>query len=608
MRISFRNRVLIGCVLVVVCSLTLVAVYLQPSLRDYLITQIRKGLQSDLILMREVVSDRWSTGRTPAETDELADELGRLLGIRVTLIEPGGKVLGDSELSAEELSYVENHKNRPEVVRALRGEKGGSVRHSSTIGVNFIYVADILGTTEKPLLILRLALPLSDVSESLAHVRNLMAWVFVSGVFLSLITAFLVAYQISRPVRALADISRRMAQGDFSQRIRRYDQHEIGDLGRDFDLMAESIQEKVRTITHARNRLESILRGMVEAVLVTDAAGRIIMVNHALVNLLHLKDDPIGRKPSEIFRNAELIDAIREVRKGEPVRTLEVHTWDQNPRYLDVVVSALPEETEETGVVAVFHDVTERRSIEIMRREFVANVSHELRTPLASIRGSVETLLDGALDNPKYARKFTEVINRQVKRLENIVVDLLDLARLESDQQEPEIHPIKLGEMARSCQAALSELASRKGVALELHLPEPEPVLHGDRRKLEQAVINLMDNAVKYTPAGGSVSLAVREDEDSVQLVVKDTGLGIPAEHLPRLFERFYRVDKSRSRELGGTGLGLAIVKHVAQVHNGRVEVESTPGRGSEFRVIIPRQAEPGSGNRNRPADGAAGE
>ena len=292
--------------------------------------------------------------------------------------------------------------------------------------------------------------------------------------------------------------------------------------------------------------------------------------------------------PSEILRNPVLIETLQKVSQDTPYISTEIHTLGPPPRTLEVDVAPLTGEGPRTGVVAVFHDITERKALDDMRRDFVANVSHELRTPLSAIRASVETLMDGALKDPKFARQFTEVIDRHVLRLQKIVDDLLVLARLESKDSRPPMEQLKVNELAESALKAVTELAAARDVTLEHEISDDELTMKGDRHQLEQALVNLLDNAIKYSEAKGRVALRIIRQENQVEFSVTDTGVGIPQEHLSRIFERFYRVDKNRSRDLGGTGLGLSIVKHIAQVHGGRVDVNSSSGRGSIFRLIIP--------------------
>jgi two-component system phosphate regulon sensor histidine kinase PhoR len=446
----------------------------------------------------------------------------------------------------------------------------------------------LLGSLEEPQLILRMAFPLSDVERILARVRNLILGALLLGVLLAVGTAYLVSRGISRPVKELTRTAQRISSGDLSQRFRRYPTHEIGELGRAFDAMADHLQQEIQAVTEARDRMETILRGMVEGVMLTDRDGRILMINRALRDLLGLEVEPYGRTPSELLRNADLQEAVQRVLDGQAHVSLEIRTLGPSQKVLEVHLARLTGEASHGGAVAVFHDITERERLEKIRRDFVANVSHELRTPLTAIRGSIETILDGAIDNVQYARHFAEVIERHTTRLQRLLDDLLDLAKIESGEAAPRKEEIQATEFADAVLGTVAGLAESKGVEILRDLPRETLRFRGDRRQLEQAVVNLLDNAVKYTDPGGQITLCIRHGENENHLIVSDTGVGIPQEHLPRIFERFYRVDRARSRELGGTGLGLAIVKHITQAHGGRVEVDSFPGQGSTFRIILP--------------------
>ena len=587
-RLSFQGLILTGCVAVVLCTLAFVGILLENFLRDRMVGQLRDSLFHQVVLLSEVASDRWVPGDSVEEIDRLAVLLGNRLGMRVTLISPDGLVLGDTEVSTEEVGRMENHSDRPEVIEALSTGKGWAIRRSATLGVDFLYVAGVLGRVGEAKLVIRLALSLAEMEKSLADQRRLILWSSLLGVLLSLGLSILVARYISLPVNRLTNTATNILSGDRPQRVRRYPNHEIGDLGRVFDKMADHLQEEISAVTRARDRLETILRGMVEGVLVTDHTGSISLANRALRELLSLDINPLGRMPSEIIRHADLIEAINQVSRGLAHTSMEIRTLGPPARTLEVEMAALPTETQRSGVVAVFHDITERKRIEEMRRDFVANVSHELRTPLTAIRGSVETLLDGPVDNPQFTRRFTEMIERQVRRFEAIVMDLLELAKIESGDISLNYEEISAEKLAETVRESISDLAAERNVALNFELPPHPLVFRGDRRQVEQAILNLMDNAVKYTQEGGQVQFKVFLANNMVHLAVRDTGPGIHPEHLPRIFERFYRVDRNRSRELGGTGLGLSIVKHIVQAHKGRVEVDSFPGRGSTFTIILP--------------------
>ena len=585
---SFQNWIMVGCVLVVLCTLVVVGFFLERFLREQMVQQLRDSLCQQAIVLGEALSSKYVDGAAIPGVDHLADHIGDQLRVRITIITPDGRVLGDSGVRTDQVPDMEDHSSRPEVLAALASGQGWHIRRSVTLGVDFLYVAKLWKRPGKDRMVIRLALSLAEVERSLKHIRSLIVWASVLGVFLSVGLAILVSRHISRPIRDLTKTARSIASGDLRQRLRRYPSHEIGDLARAFDRMADHLQAEIEAATKGRDRLETILRGMVEGVMVTDEKGRITLTNKALIDLVGIGVDPLFRRPSEIIRNADLIEAVQRVSQEVPYTTLEITTRNPLRRILQVEVASLPGESQKFGVVAVFHDITDLKRVEEIRRDFVANVSHEFRTPLAAIKGAVETLLDGALGDPEFGRQFCEVIERHVNRLEDLVKDLLDLARLESKAVGLKREKITAVKLAESSVAAVSELAASRRVSLDTIIEEDGLVFKADYHQLEQALSNLLNNAIKYTEAGGEVCLEIKRLDDHVHLIVSDTGIGIPPKHLKRIFERFYRVNKDRSRQMGGTGLGLSIVKHVAQAHNGRVEVDSEPGRGSRFSLVLP--------------------
>lgn len=587
-RLSFQGWILGGCLVVVACTLIFVAVVMERSLGNHMMELVRSSMQREILTVREVVRDRWRPGEGIPAGDKLADELGRLVGARVTLITPQGRVLGDSQMPRDAVPEMVNHADRPEIIQAMSHGEGSAVRYSSTLGLDLMYTALRLDGPNGQKLLVRLALPLNQVQQALSRTRGLVLWAVFLGVLLSIGVAYLVARSLSRPVQQLTRTAASIAAGDLSRRFTRYPRHEIGELGRAFDQMADNLQMTIDDITQSRDRLEAILRGMVEGVLVIDNDGYVLLANRALMKMLELKAVPPGLLPSEIIRNADLLEALDEARAGREYVGREIQTLGTTPRFLEAHVVRISGEAAGPGMVCVLHDITERKRLEKTRRDLVANVSHELRTPLTAVRGAAETLLDGALDSPQYARHFAELILRQSHRLERLVQDLMELASLESGESPPRPRRIDAAELADSVLEAVTDLAQAQGVEVERRLPREPLIFAADARQVEQALLNLLDNAIKYTGQGGRVTLAMEIQDQEVVVSVSDTGPGIAAEHLPRIFERFYRVDTNRSREMGGTGLGLAIVKHIAQVHHGRVEVASAPGQGSTFRLILP--------------------
>jgi two-component system phosphate regulon sensor histidine kinase PhoR len=591
LRLSFQSWIFGACIIVVLSVLLFMTVFLEQSLQAAAVAEQEKIMRLKLAMARKIADPVVRSDASIPELDALAGRLAERFGLRVTLLRPDGRMVGDSSLSSDLWSREDDLLLTPEVGRLLDSPPSRPPFDAVMYNGFSLTGVTTAGGEDVPLLIVRLHLPSIEPSATQELVYNAILWAGAFGMGISLVLAFFLAHQWYRPVRDLTRTALDISSGDLTQRLRRYPNHEIGDLGRAFDRMADHLQEEIEEVTRARDRLEAILRGMVEGVLVTDSHGRITHANRALRELVNLEAYPIGRTLSETIRNADLIEAVRRVIEGAPYADLEIRTLARNPRILRVEMAALPDQGDRAGVVAVFHDITELKRMEDMRRDFVANVSHEFRTPLAAIHGAVETLLSGALDNPKFARKFTGVIERHVKRLERLVIDLLDLARLESGQDKGPKKDVSvdLNQLAASCLAAVSDLAVSRQVTLK-HEPAAQPLtVLGQARQLEQAVVNLLENAIKYTEPGGRVTLRVYRSHNDSVVEVSDTGIGIPPEYQNRIFERFYRVDTNRSREMGGTGLGLAIVKHVAQISGGRVELDSFPGRGSTFRLVFPQ-------------------
>ncbi len=412
----------------------------------------------------------------------------------------------------------------------------------------------------------------------------------VLGFALALGIAFLVARAITGPLREMRAISRDIARGDFSRKLRVDSKDEIGQLADALNRMSEKIKKRIETIAGDRDDLLAILSRIIEGVVAVDREEKVILFNPAAERMFALpKDKVLGEFCWEVLRNSELNSLLKEVLNKGELLSRELTVLFPRERIFAVHAVPLGDREKVWGAVAVLHDITGMRKLEEMRVEFVANVSHELRTPLTSIRGFVETLKEGAVDNPEEKVRFLNIIEKHADRLNHLINDLLQLSRIESREIKMESRSINLKELIDEVVADFEDKMDRKGQSIEVKISPEFPEIEADRERIEQVLNNLLDNAVKFTPPEGKICLSALEEGEDIRIEISDTGIGIPREYLSRLFERFYRVDKARSKELGGTGLGLSIVKHIVQAHGGTVGVESEPDKGSKFFFTLPQ-------------------
>ncbi len=582
-------------VVVVLCT-TAVGFYAVTSARSFYLDHTESELQARAQLVREQVAGAVEDD-TPAELEQLVRRLGAASGTRITLISAGqpgavrGAVLADSDALPGEM---ENHGDRPEFLAALQGSPGRSIRTSDTLHEDMMYVAIPVVEDGRVASVVRTAIPLTTVNNAL---EALYMRIGLSAVVVAVVAAAIGLYvsrRISGQMREIKAGAERLAAGDFSRRLLVPRTEEFASVAESLNQMAAELDDKLRTLTHERNEREAVLSSMVEGVLAVDTDERVIAVNAAAARLLDTGPEAEGKAIQEVVRNPDLQTVVAQTLDGQrPVEAdivMRIGAEDRNLQANGTLLRGGSDDEPAVGAVVVLNDVTRLKRLEAVRRDFVANVSHELKTPVTSIKGFAETLEDGALDDPETAHRFLRIIAGQADRLNSIIEDLLALSTLEQSQDSP-LLTLEEADLCDVVGVAL-EVCGPKAEARHIALGEtcPESLLAlVSPPLLEQAVVNLIDNAVKYSPDGSAVQVTLETDGDEIVISVIDHGPGVPREHLPRLFERFYRVDKARSRGLGGTGLGLAIVKHIAQVHGGHVTVESAPGKGSTFTIHLPR-------------------
>jgi two-component system phosphate regulon sensor histidine kinase PhoR len=526
-------------------------------------------------------------GEPPEDLEARIRQLAVESGLRITLIARDGTVIADSSVPPSEIPRMENHAGRPEVRKALSLGEGTSVRLSETTGEDYVYAAGVVADPAGRTYVLRVADPLEQLPALRRHMAAATGLATLAAGLSILITALWINRRVFAPLYRLIRGAGDLASGRAS-RVEVPDESELAALALALNRLAATAEAQFAAVRNERDHLMAILSSMSEGVLVVDGDGRALLVNPAFRRLFDLAGEVAGRPVLEIIRHPDLARIVEDTLRLGEAQGGQIELRSPDRRTLLLASAALA--GGERGAVLVARDTTELTRVADMRRDFVANVSHELKTPLAAIRGYAETLQDGALEEPVTARRFTDRILFQCRRLQALLDDLLTLSRLDGVALPPQREPIDLRDVVHRAVEVLSAAAREKQVRVEVE-EEPVPFVPGDPDSLERLVLNLLDNAVKYNRPGGSVVLRLSQDGPAVLLEVCDTGIGIPPDSIPRIFERFYRVDKGRAREEGGTGLGLAIVKHVAQAHGGQVDVESNAGRGTTFRVRLPLEA-----------------
>jgi len=576
--------------IVILISVVATAAYFSNSLKHFYLTRVAEDLEHKARLFITMLPDADIDALPSADLEALCLRIHDQVPTRITIIAPSGKVLADTGKDPESM---ENHANRPEIKRAMKGSVGKSIRFSKTIGTEMMYVAVPLEHKGKVVGVVRASTPMTTLYQTL---RSAYFKIAVAGLIIAVFGAalsFFATQRINRPIRQLQTGAEKFSAGDLNYRLNITGAEEFHQLALSMNEMARGLDERIRFITRQRNELEAVLSSMVEAVIAVDPGAVVIRYNQAAGELFHIKQK--SHKPlrvRDITDNKSLQEFVDQaLTSKDPISADIVLTGDQD-MFLQAHGTLLHDAAGQgAGALIVLHDLTKIKKLENIRRDFVANVSHELKTPITSINGFIETLRDGAIDDPEHARKFLEIISNQADRLTAIIDDLLSLARIEQSSGNEAI-TLERCSVKDVLHAAINDCASKSAqrrIDIELRCPEPLDAMINPAL-LEQAVVNLIDNAIKYSPSPSKIIVGAELDQraSEVRISVGDSGCGIPKEHLPRIFERFYRVDKARSRKQGGTGLGLAIVKHIAAAHGGGVTVQSEVDKGSVFTIRLP--------------------
>lgn len=578
---SIRWRMIIPYTIIILITAFGLTLYLSGAVRRVrradlearLLTEARLMADSAITCLEDLSAD-------PAALDARVRQWAALSGSRVTVVGVDGVVLADSEVAP---ANMENHLYRPEISQALRAGSGAAVRFSRTLGTDLLYVAvtaSRAGAADAPLGVVRIALPLREIE---LRVSRLSRTIMVSGLLIAALSIVLATYIAARtvnPIRQLTAVVERVARGDMHARLLPTTRDEMARLTHAFNHMAEQLNDKVAMLAQEQAFLSGVLNTMADGVIITDENGRALLVNPAALRILAFPGtEAQGRTFAQVARERQLIELWDVCRQSGVEQTAMVEAGMRNV-FLQAVITPLDEPAPPRFLV-ILQDLTRIRQLETIRRDFISNVSHELRTPLASLSLVVETLKDGAIDDPEAARRFLGFIESELSTLTQMVEELLELSQIESGRAPFRLKVTPVAKLIKKPVKRLAPQAERMNISVEQSIPENVPPVLADLRRVQQVVMNLLHNAIKFTPEGGCITIKAEVAEPEVVISVTDTGVGIPAEDAPRIFERFYKTDRARSED--GVGLGLSIAKHIVQGHGGRIWVESAEGRGSTF-------------------------
>jgi two-component system phosphate regulon sensor histidine kinase PhoR len=576
--------------LITLISLLAVSWYASEAMRHFFLDHTTIDLKARAALLEKQIT-AFLTPLDADTIDSIAKEAGRSSATRITVVLPDGTVIGDSH---ETPGLMDNHANRPEIMTALTGQTGNSLRFSNTLMQRMHYVAVPIKDRQKIVAVLRTSLPATAMET---EIRSIQLKIALVGCIIALLAAgisWVISRRISQPIEQMKKSAEHFATGDLNHRLTPPGTEEMGGLADAMNQMAAQLHERIETIISQRNQLETVLASMLEGVIAIDTEERIVSINQAAARLFEYEPlDCQGKSIQEIIRSPALQQFIRQALSSKIPSEEDITLFRNDERVIGVKGSPILNANQhQIGTLVVFHDVTQLRRLENMRRDFVANVSHEIKTPLTAIKGFVETLQQGNVEKTQEKERFLGIIQKHVDRLNAIIEDLLALSRIEQENENKVIkfEPVKIADVFQAAIQLCRPKAEKQDIRIHFEC-EQDVAAFFDPTLIEQAVVNLLDNAIKFSEPESLIQVESHQQDDQVIISVQDQGIGIAQKHLPRLFERFYRVDKARSRRMGGTGLGLAIVKHIAQAHGGHVSVESKLGEGSRFSIHLPQKS-----------------
>ena len=579
---SIRWRITIPFVLLSLLSLLALGLYLSNFVRQTYLNNLESSLMTEARAVGDVVAPMLQSGEPSPDLDATARHWADLLGARVTIVAPDGRVLGESH---EDRTKMENHSSRPEIVAALASGHGSSTRFSNTVGYNMMYTAVRIIQGGETLGVARVAMPLKEVEANVTHIQRVLMTATVVVICLTILLAALIASRTTRPVRELTQSIRNMTAGQLTGSPVTAASDEIGQLARTFNYLAMQLSDQIHELEAERAKLSAVLQKMTDGMLIVDQDGRIQLINPAAEKLFSIEaTGALGHTLVEVTRHHQLVEIWQRCQVSGESQSLNFELSSSNLYLAGIATplgTVLPGST-----LLLFQDLTRQRQIENLRRDFISNVSHELRTPLAALKALTETLQDGALEDHPAAHRFLGQMEAEVDSLSLIVSELLELSRIESGRVPLVLKPTRPLDIISPAIERLTLQADRAHLSLSIQCPEDLPLILADAVRVQQVVVNLLHNAIKFTPEGGQLIVGAEQDNRSVRFNVSDTGVGIASTDLPRIFERFYKVDRSRASS--GTGLGLAISRHLVEAHGGKIWAESELGKGSTFFFTIP--------------------
>jgi two-component system phosphate regulon sensor histidine kinase PhoR len=585
---SIYWKITIPFTLLVLVGMSILGFYMVDSTRSTQINHLESQLTNEARLVADISMPSFVDPGKQTDLDSVAKTIGKEIQARITLIATDGTVLGDTD---QDPLTMENHATRPEVIEALASGVGESTRYSTTVGRTMIYVAVPVASQGRVLGVARVALSLAAVESAVNSATTTIAWAMAIATLLVIILTAVIARMITRPVRQITKAAEGIASGKLDQQIKIQTHDEIGRLGHTFNEMSLRLKKMMTTIDDERSKLATVLSSLTDGIVMTDPEGSIVLANPAAEHLFNFNEAKAKGQPLiKVVHDYEIDEVLKKCLGTSREQTAQLDS--STGRFLRVIAVPLLA-GKLSGVLLLFQDLTEMRSLQTMRREFVGNISHELRTPLAAIKAIIDTLQDGAIDDKQAARDFLNKVDVEVDGMTQIVAELTELSRIETGRIKLELEPVNINSLIEEVAARLSPQAERQQVSLSTELSSDLPLVQADKERIQQVILNIVHNAIKFTPSGGRVAISTKLDGESVVARVSDTGIGISKDDLPHIFERFFKADKSRSTS--GTGLGLAIAKHIVQTHGGSIWVESEEGKGSMFSFSLPLRPNPQS-------------